>query len=236
MEIIIFLSGLACIILLIWLSQFFFSSPPEQKTRQKVEYREGEPRTLEPPKPSEPPLKEVTPSPQSSTLTPVPLKELQYFYDQHHKNIERANSILQELRNQSIKPKLPLVIGTLRQTTPYVFEELLLSCCLDQGWEIRRNTNYSNDGGVDGRVLIRGKLYLIQAKRYTDHIKSEHLHDFQEVIEAQRADGGFFIHSGKTGPLSKTVLKQYPQIVLISGQRLVNFVLGKKLKIVGINV
>lgn len=236
MEIILFLSVLACIIFLIWLSQFFFSSPPEQKTRPKIEYREEAPETLKPPKPSEPPLKQVTPSPQSSTLTPVPSKELQYFYDQHQKNIERANSILQEFRTQPIKPKLPYVIGTLRQTTPYVFEELLLSCCLDQGWTIKRNKQYSGDGGVDGRVSIGEKLYLIQAKRYTDHIKSEHLHDFQEVIEAQRADGGFFIHSGKTGPLSKAVLKQYPQIVLISGQRLVNFVLGQKLRIVGINV
>jgi restriction system protein len=53
-----------------------------------------------------------------------------------------------------------------------------------------------------------------------------------KVIQRGKAYGGFFIHSGKTGELAKEFLREY-QISLLSGQRLVNFVLGQKLRIVG---
>ncbi|MBW4640392.1 MAG: restriction endonuclease [Gloeocapsa sp. UFS-A4-WI-NPMV-4B04] len=64
----------------------------------------------------------------------------------------------------------------------------------------------SNDGGLDGRVLITGKLYLIQAKRYTGHIKSKHIQDFHKVIQHEGAAGGFFIHTGKAGQISKNLV------------------------------
>lgn len=84
-------------------------------------------------------------------------------------------------------------------------------------------------------MVIAGGLYLIQAKRYAGHIKPEHIRDFHKVIHQEKAVGGFFIHSGITGSLSKELLREY-QITLISGQRLVNFVLGQKLKLVGVTV
>lgn len=115
---------------------------------------------------------------------------------------------------------------------PYAFEELLLTCCQNQGWKIERNFRYTGDGGLDGRVTIAGRLYLIQAKRYSGYINPQHIHDFYKVIQREKAYGGFFIHSGKTGELANQSLREY-QISLISGQRLVNFVLGQKLKVVG---
>ena len=84
-------------------------------------------------------------------------------------------------------------------------------------------------------MLIAGKLYLIQAKRYTGHIKSEHIREFHRVIKQEGASSGFFIHSEKTGQISKELLLKY-QIKLISGQQLVNFVLGQRLKFVGVTV
>ena len=85
---------------------------------------------------------------------------------------------------------------------------------------------------LDGRVTIAGRLYLIQAKRYRSYINPKHIHDFNQVIQQEKAYGGFFIHSGKTGELAKELLREY-QISLLSGQRLVNFVLGQRLKILG---
>ena len=120
-------------------------------------------------------------------------------------------------------------------TNRTAFEELLLTCCEEQGWQIQRNFRYSNDGGVDGRVAIKGKLYLVQAKRYTGHIKSKHIQDFHKVIQHEGAAGGFFIHTGKTGLRSKELLLKY-QIRLISGQQLVKLVLGQRLKFVGVTV
>jgi restriction system protein len=128
-----------------------------------------------------------------------------------------------------------MVLAILRQMNPYAFEELLLTCCQDQGWQIQRNFRYSNDGGVDGRITIKGKLYLIQAKRYTGHIKPEHIHNFHNVIHQEKAAGGFFIHSGKTRQISKELLHEFG-INLISGQRLVNFVLGRQVKILGTTI
>ena len=97
---------------------------------------------------------------------------------------------------------------------------------------MKRNFSYSNDGKLDRRIIITLKLYLIQAKRYRGYINPKHIHDFDQVIQREKAYGGFFIHSGKTGELAKELLREY-QISLLSGQRLVDFVLGQKLRILG---
>lgn len=115
---------------------------------------------------------------------------------------------------------------------PYAFEELLLTCCHERSWEIERNFRYSNDGGLDGRVTIGGKLYLIQAKRYRGYISPKHIRDFYKVIQGEEAHGGFFVHTGRTSELSKELLREYG-ISLLSGQRLVNFVLGQQLEVLG---
>ena len=85
---------------------------------------------------------------------------------------------------------------------PYAFEELLLICCHEQGWKIKRNFKYTGDGGLDGRVTIALKLYLIQAKRYRGYITPKHIRDFCQVIQGEEAHGGFFIHTSKTGELA----------------------------------
>ena len=117
----------------------------------------------------------------------------------------------------------------------YAFEELLLTCCPEQGWEIERNFRYTGDGGIDGRLTIALRLYLIQAKRYRGYINPKHIRDFYQVIQGEEAHGGFFIHTGKTGELASQLLREH-QISLISGQRLVDFVLGRRLRILGVTI
>jgi restriction system protein len=151
-------------------------------------------------------------------------------------NIQYASQVLQRLRSITPIVKLPVVIATLRRISPYVFEELVLTCCLEQGWQIQRNFRYTGDGGIDGRVLILGKLYVIQVKRYTNHINAEHIKDFLSCIEHERASGGFFVHTGITGQLSKQLIRRSNKIILVSGHKLENFVLNKQLKIVGITI
>jgi restriction system protein len=154
----------------------------------------------------------------------------------HLNNIEYASQVLLELRSITQLAKLPVVIATLRRISPYVFEELVLTCCFEQGWQIQRNFRYTGDGGIDGRVLILGKLYVIQVKRYADYISPEHIKDFLSCIESERASGGFFVHTGITGQLSKQLIRRSDKIILVSGQKLVNFVLGEQLKIIGITI
>lgn len=149
----------------------------------------------------------------------------------HQQNIYQANHMLEQLRLQRLTLTLPKAIAILRGMSPYAFEELLLTCFEKQGWKIQRNLRYSHDGGIDGRVLISGKLYLVQAKRYRQYIDPDRIHQFHQVIQQEKADGGFFIHTGKTRALSKELLQNY-QITLISGQKLIDLILGQKLKII----
>ncbi|WP_341531992.1 restriction endonuclease (plasmid) [Nostoc sp. UHCC 0302] len=173
----------------------------------------------------------VRPSPAATPRVRLP-KNLK----KHLDNIEYASQVLQQLRSITPIAELPIVIAILRRISPYVFEELVLTCCLEQGWQIQRNFRYTGDGGVDGRVLILGKLYVIQVKRYANHINAEHIKDFLYCIEGERASGGFFVHTGITGQLSKQLIRDSDEIILVSGQKLVNFVLGKQLKIIGVTI
>ena len=250
MEILTFLVIVGNVILLAWGLGFFRPSAFKRKSQSK-----NKSQNQLPPKSPEPQARDPTVSKLSLpraqvrertiSLTSPKVKPRQSPISQkgqtrptsnkHQLNIQYGERVLQQLRSNALEDKLPMVLGTLRRINPYAFEELLMTCCMQQGWQIQRNFRYSNDGGVDGRVLIAEKLYLIQAKRYRGYIKSEHIRDFSNVIQQEGASGGFFIHSGKTGPLSQELLFKC-RINLISGQQLVNFILGRRIKFVGVTV
>ncbi|PNU40426.1 restriction endonuclease [Serratia marcescens] len=114
----------------------------------------------------------------------------------------------------------------LRKINPYVFEELLLLACERQGYPVKRNASYSGDGGLDGQVIIDGKKYFIQAKRYGRTITPSHIHDFGALLLKSGCEG-FFIHTGRTGHLSRTLLQNHPHVHLVCGQRLLDLLAGK---------
>lgn len=105
---------------------------------------------------------------------------------------------------------------------PYAFEELLLTCCSEQGWDIERNFKYTGDGGLDGRVMITGKLYLIGAKRYSGYINPKHIRDFDQVIVREEAVGEFFMPSGKTGELANQLLRKCQISLILSLLKIYN--------------
>ncbi|ELX2387013.1 restriction endonuclease [Salmonella enterica] len=127
--------------------------------------------------------------------------------------------------------RLPLLGGDgqrlayLRKINPYVFEELLLLAFERQGYAVIRNTSYSGDGGLDGQVIIEGKTYLIQAKRYGRTITPSHITSFGTLLRHHHCDG-FFIHTGRTGPLSRVLLQNHPHVHLVSGQKLLALLAG----------
>lgn len=128
--------------------------------------------------------------------------------------------------------RLPLLGGDgqrlacLRKINPYVFEELLLLAFERQGYAVIRNTSYSGDGGLDGQVIIEGKTYLIQAKRYGRTITPAHIRDFDQLL-AQRTCCGFFIHTGRTGHMSRAACSTSPRLFIISGQRLLDLLASR---------
>lgn len=233
---------------LAWVRNFFYPPSPRSKQRPRQPppsyrppIRQPDSRDAPPtPPPASPGLAtgiatpdRLVPPARPAATRPLP----QSLSLKHHLNIFSAQLRLKEIRQKAAEAesKLPVVLGLLRRTDPFVVEEICLLCCQDQGWEIRHNHRYTGDGGVDGRTWINNQLYLIQAKRYRSHIDPAHVLEFRNVIQCEGAAGGLFIHTGKTGPLSRQLLRD-SQIVLLSGQRLVDFVLGKPIKIVGITI
>lgn len=113
----------------------------------------------------------------------------------------------------------------LRKINPYVFEEMLLTAFARQGCRIKRNTRYSGDGGVDGQVWIDGRRWLIQAKRYSSCISSQYVLDFGALVRQERCRG-FFVHTGRTGEVSREALRAVPDVSLISGNSLLKLLSG----------
>lgn len=116
-------------------------------------------------------------------------------------------------------------LSYLRKINPYVFEELLLLALEKQGLEVIRNRSYSGDGGLDGQVFINGERWLIQAKRYSRSISPQHIQAFGKLL-AREGCGGFFIHTGRTGHMSRTLCSASPRLLIISGQRLLDLLSG----------
>ncbi len=87
------------------------------------------------------------------------------------------------------------------------------------------NPCYSGDGGPDGQVMINGERWLIQAKRYGRTIRPAHIDAFGELLRREGCRG-FFIHTGRTGPVSRARLTLWPDIELVSGQRLLKLLNG----------
>lgn len=117
-------------------------------------------------------------------------------------------------------------LAYLRKINPYVFEELLLLAFERLGHAVIRNASYSGDGGLDGQVIIEGKKYLIQAKRYGRTITPSHIRHFGALLHHNCCEG-FFIHTGRTGHLSRALLQNHPHVHLVSGQHLLDLLASK---------
>lgn len=142
-------------------------------------------------------------------------------HDHYQKKAARALTRLPQLRDDAAR------MVWLRKMNPYVFEEMLLTALARQGLRIRRNTSYSGDGGVDGQVWINGQRWLIQAKRYGATISSAHVSALGQLAEKEGCRG-LFIHTGRTGDVSRDAFRCYPWISLVSGQTLLMLLSGDR--------
>lgn len=115
--------------------------------------------------------------------------------------------------------------GFLRAVHPNVFEEMILSALRRSGHKITRNARYVADGGIDGRAVINGKRYLIQAKRYRHHVAMQDVIEFGAICHQQNSRG-LFIHTGRSGAGFKKAAF-LSQVEVISGDRLLALLEGK---------
>jgi len=143
----------------------------------------------------------------------------------HRWRRRQARTMCDQLRGPDRDQPAALHYARLRAMDPLAFEELLLEAFERRGHRVIRNRRYTGDGGVDGEVIIDGERWLIQAKRYRDAIRPEHVRDFA-MLCATRKRRGMFIHTGRTGGMSRTVVLSADGIEIVSGQRLLALLTG----------
>lgn len=143
----------------------------------------------------------------------------------HRWRRRQARAMCEQLRGRDRNQPAGIHYARLRAMDPLAFEELLLEAFEQRGHRVIRNRRYTGDGGVDGEVVIAGERWLIQAKRYRDIIKPEHVRDFA-LLCAIRQQRGLFIHTGRTGGMSRTAVDGAIGIEIVSGQRLLALLTG----------
>ncbi|ORM94896.1 restriction endonuclease [Pantoea cypripedii] len=139
----------------------------------------------------------------------------------YQKQAARALLRLPQLRDDAAR------MVWLRKMNPYVFEEMRLTALSRQGLRIQRNARYSGDGGADGQVWVNGRRWLIQAKRYSATISATHVSAFGLLTEREGCPG-LFVHTGRTGEVSREAFRRYDSIRLISGQNLLWLLSGDR--------
>jgi restriction system protein len=117
------------------------------------------------------------------------------------------------------------VFAYLRKVDPYRFEEMILSELERRQIRITRSRRYSGDGGIDGQFFHEGELWLIQAKRYSNLIKPDHVWTFEAICQRSRARG-LFVHTGKTPQRLRSMDRQCGLVRIISGQELLKLLAG----------
>lgn len=108
----------------------------------------------------------------------------------------------------------------LKKISPFVFEDFILSAYLRAGYKIKRNAKKTGDGGIDGRVRIKGKWHLIQAKRYqVSYIKMSDIERFNKLCKQQNTQG-VFVFVGKISESSLVKSNKMENVTLLYGDEL----------------
>jgi len=138
--------------------------------------------------------------------------------NKHSKKQESAEKVLQKL--QTIEHPAQK-LAYLKKIDPFTFEELILTALQRKGIVIKRNDRYTGDGGIDGRFQHDGSMWLIQAKRYNDRVRLEHLKAFSALLVENQCNG-IFVHTATTPKSVREASNRIPgcQLEIISGDRL----------------
>jgi restriction endonuclease Mrr len=119
----------------------------------------------------------------------------------------------------------------IKKQDHFLFEDILMSCFELRKFPIKR-TKKTRDGGIDGIVYINKMKFIIQAKRYTNHIAKADVLALKTLVENDpKASGGLFIHSGKSSKPTLGLGHGKDNIEIISGGKLLDFIDGKAITI-----
>lgn len=145
--------------------------------------------------------------------------------ERHARNVDRSHRIVRQVRRGDTP-----TIEALRGVSAHEFEEVVLTALKRRGHRIKRSPRYTGDGGWDGEVLIRGRRFLVQSKRYAKTIRAEHIEDFRRVCRAERCRG-LFVHTGTMGPASLAADEKARRVEVIYGEALERLMAGRRTKV-----
>ena len=147
----------------------------------------------------------------------------------HGRRVRASRRVLRHLRRWGRAADAGRVFGYLRAMDPLLFEELVLTALEHGGRLVLRNTRYTGDGGVDGKVYIGGYGWVaLQAKRYCRHVDHRDVQALALLVERGTVSGGLFVHTGRTGAAAYRDLGG-TRVQLLSGDRLLDLLLTGEL-------
>jgi restriction endonuclease Mrr len=124
--------------------------------------------------------------------------------------------------------EVKVILPILKPLNPFVFEEVLL-CALERWkYHVIRTEKQTKDNGIDGSFAWGGYFYVIQAKLYGNEPNLDHLGMFANAISWHQAARGFFFHTGRATEEFRQAAMEYPTIEVVSGQKLTDFLLGRR--------
>ncbi|MBU2852939.1 restriction endonuclease [Acidithiobacillus ferriphilus] len=134
----------------------------------------------------------------------------------------RRNGTLCEIVGADAGETFARRVGYLRKLDPLVFEEMVLDAFQCKGWIVERNSHYTGDGGLDGKVYRDNHWIGIQCKRYKGAIQSAHVDLFARDLHKFGLSEGYFVHTGRTPAGTR---HRQGNVIILSGRELMEFLL-----------
>jgi restriction system protein len=139
----------------------------------------------------------------------------------HLRRIRTSRSLLTKIRTFQGPHAASQTFSYLRKIDPYLFEELVLTALEESGLFVLRNTRYSADGGLDGRILLAwGRSVAVQCKRYSGPVCTGHVTVFRNLVQSAAHSAGLFVHTGQTRPATRSGVDAH-NIHFVSGSTLI---------------
>ena len=126
------------------------------------------------------------------------------------------------------------LLTKVKKMPPKSFERLTQQLLREAGFEKVEVTRYTNDGGIDGKGIMKiGGLLsfhvVFQCKRYSGSVPSKEIRDFRGAMSG-RSEKGLFITTGRFTPdaIAEAQREGATPIDIIDGQQLADLMLDLK--------
>ena len=148
----------------------------------------------------------------------------------HHRplhNMQKAERFLAAFRHWPEHKRIPRILRTLRDISPYLFEEIIISALQHHDFTVTRYSTYSGPGGLDGTFTCERGRFILHAKCNRGNVSGVHIRRLGQAIKRRRANGGLLIHTGRTPPTAYKLIKPGSPIIILSGERLADLMRGE---------